>query len=69
MKTGNMKFWTLTLFTLLGLTVTWGQGIADKKTQAGLTGTFGMNVLRMGTNKMNSNGVGSNLGIGIMIHS
>ena len=69
MKTGNMKFWTLTLFTLLGLTSTWGQGIADKKTQAGLTGTFGMNVLRMGTNKMNSNGVGSNLGIGIMIHS
>jgi hypothetical protein len=69
MKTGNMKFWTLTLFTALGLTSTWGQGIADKKTQAGLTGTFGMNVLRMGTNKMNSNGVGSNLGIGIMIHS
>jgi hypothetical protein len=69
MKTGNMKFWTLTLFTVLGLTSTWGQGIADKKTQAGLTGTFGLNMLRMGTNKMNSNGVGSNLGIGIMIHS
>ncbi|MBM3186379.1 MAG: hypothetical protein FJZ67_08755, partial [Bacteroidetes bacterium] len=69
MRTGKMKFWTFALFALIGLTSTWGQGIADKKTQAGLTGTFGMNVLRMGTNKMNSNGIGSDLGIGIMIHS
>ena len=69
MKTGKIKLWSLTLIALLGLTISWGQGVADKKTQAGLTGTFGLNILRMGTNKMNSNGVGSNLGIGIMIHS
>ncbi|MFM7681695.1 MAG: hypothetical protein ACKO7P_03005, partial [Bacteroidota bacterium] len=69
MKTIKMKLWSLTLLALLGITISWGQGIADKKTQAGLTGTFGMNVLRMGTSKMNSNGIGSDLGIGIMIHS
>jgi hypothetical protein len=69
MKTGKMKLWSLTLLALLGITISWGQGVADKNTQAGLTGTFGLNMLRMGTNKMNSNGVGSNLGIGIMVHS
>jgi hypothetical protein len=69
MKTGKIKLWSLTLIVFLGLTISWGQGVADKKTQAGLTSTFGLNVLRMGTNKMNSNGIGSNLGIGIMVHS
>lgn len=69
MKTGKIKMLLLTLIALLGMTISWGQGVADKKTQAGLTGTFGLNVLRMGTNKMNADGVGSNLGIGVMVHS
>jgi hypothetical protein len=64
-----MKFITTIFFTLLTSFVFWSQGIASKKMQAGVTSTFGLNTLRMGTNKMNSNGVGSNLGIGVLIHS
>ncbi len=69
MKTGKLKISSLFLITFLITTISWGQGVADKNTQAGLTSTFGLNMLRMGTSKMNSNGVGSNLGIGIMVHS
>lgn len=69
MKSRNMKLWSFAFVTLFSMNISWGQGIADKRTQAGLTGTFGLNMLRMGTNKMNANGVGSNLGIGVMIHS
>lgn len=64
-----MKWISTFFFTLFILSVFWSQGISAKKTQAGLTSTFGLNSLRMGTNNMFSNGVGSNLGIGVMIHS
>jgi len=69
MKSRNMKLWSFAVMTLLCANISLGQGIADKRTQAGLTGTFGLNLLKMGTNKMASNGVGSDLGIGVMIHS
>ena len=65
----NMKFLVLTLLGILFLNSALAQGISDKRTQAGLTSTFGLNMLRMGTSKMESNGVGSNLGVGVMIHS
>lgn len=69
MKSKNLKLVFTIVCSFLYTSLTFSQNISDKKTQAGLTGTFGLNTLRMGTNKMNSNGVGSNLGIGIMIHS
>lgn len=48
---------------------TFGQAAADKRVQAGLTGNFGLNMVKMGTSKMQSNGVGSNLSIGINLHT
>lgn len=69
MKSKKLKLVLSIVCSFLFTSLTFSQNISDKKTQAGLTGTFGLNTLRMGTNKMNSNGVGSNLGIGIMIHS
>jgi hypothetical protein len=69
MKSGNMKFWSFTLPMFFCLNISWGQEIAEKKTQAGLTGTFGLNLLKMGTNKMNKNGVGTDLGVGVILHS
>ena len=59
---------TLTIATSL-TNLVWSQGLTEKKTQAGISTTFGLNMLRMGTAKMNSDGVGSNIGIGVMIHS
>jgi hypothetical protein len=64
-----MKSINTLIFTLLFSNVFWSQGVSAKKKQAGVTGTFGLNSLRMGTTRMNSNGLGSNLGIGVMIHS
>jgi hypothetical protein len=64
-----MKLIVVAFASILFAGASYAQGISDKKTQAGLTGTFGLNMLRMGTNKMESNGVGSNLGIGVLIHS
>ncbi len=69
MKTLNTKLIVVAFAGILFAGASYAQGISDKKTQAGLTGTFGLNLLRMGTNKMESNGVGSNLGIGVLIHS
>ena len=69
MKTVKMKFFTLVSMSVMSVSILFGQNISDKRTQAGLTGTFGLNMLRMGTNKMNANGLGSNVGIGIAVHS
>ncbi len=69
MKTRNLKFIPFFAACFLLTQTALSQEVGDKKTQAGLTGTFGLNMLRMGTTKMESNGVGSNLGIGVMIHS
>ena len=69
MKSGNMKFWSFTLLMFFCYNISWGQEIAEKKTQAGLTGTFGLNLLKMGTTNMNRNGVGTDLGVGVILHS
>ena len=69
MKTVKMKFFAFVSISAMSVSLLFGQNIGDKRTQAGLTGTFGLNSLRMETTKMNSNGLGSDLGIGIAVHS
>jgi hypothetical protein len=69
MKRVNMKLFAFVSASLISSNLLFGQNISDKSIQAGLTGTFGLNSLRMGTSKMNANGLGSNLGIGIVVHS
>jgi hypothetical protein len=54
---------------ILASGLTFGQTVADKRVQAGLTGNFGLNMVKMGTSKMQSNGIGSNLSIGINLHT
>jgi len=54
---------------ILASGLTFGQTAADKRVQAGLTGNFGLNMVKMGTSKMQSNGIGSNLSIGINLHT
>jgi hypothetical protein len=52
-------------FLALGVTFsTFAQEAADKKVQAGLTGSFGMNFQKMGTKRMTTDGVGIDLTVG-----
>ena len=48
--------------------ILFSQQIADKKMQAGLTGGFGLNLTKMGTSKMDKNGVGTILNVGGTLH-
>jgi len=54
---------------LIASSFTFAQTAADKKVQAGLTSNLGLNMLKMGTSKMQSNGVGTNMSIGINLHT
>ena len=54
---------------ILASGLTFGQTAADKRVQAGLTSNLGMNLLTMGTTRMESNGLGGNFSIGIVLHS
>ena len=54
---------------ILASGLTFGQTAADKRVQAGLTTNIGMNLLTMGTTRMEANGLGGNFSIGIVLHS
>ncbi len=54
---------------LLASGLVFGQSAADKRVQAGLTSNLGMNLLTMGTTRMEANGLGGNFSIGIVMHS
>jgi hypothetical protein len=54
---------------ILASGLTFGQTAADKRVQAGLTTNLGMNLLTMGTTRMEANGLGGNFSIGIVLHS
>jgi hypothetical protein len=45
------------------------QDISEKRVQAGLTSNLGMNLVTMGTTRMESAGIGGNFSIGIVLHS
>ena len=45
------------------------QDISEKRVQAGLTTNLGMNLITMGTTRMDASGIGGNFSIGIVMHS
>jgi hypothetical protein len=68
--TNKIKF--LGAFILVsGLTFgqTTAETAADKRVQAGLSTNIGMNLLSLGTTRMEANGLGGNFSIGIVLHS
>ena len=57
------------VIVLLGVNLSYAQGTATKRLQAGMTGNFGLNFQKMGSKKMDVNGVGSDLSVGVLIHT
>lgn len=63
-STKSMKKIIYSVFAI-GITLsTFAQEAADKKVQAGLVGSFGMNFQKMGTKRINTNGIGTDLTVG-----
>ena len=54
---------------LFSLSLSYAQGTETKRLQAGMTGNFGLNFQKMGSKKMDVNGVGSDLSVGVIIHT
>ena len=57
------------IFSGITFSQTTTENAADKRVQAGLTSNLGMNLLTMGTTRMEANGLGGNFSIGIVMHS
>jgi hypothetical protein len=54
---------------LFVVNLSYAQGTATKRLQAGMTGNFGLNFQKMGSKKMDVGGVGSDLSVGVIIHT
>ena len=57
------------IFSGITFSQTTAESAADKRVQAGLTTNVGMNLLSLGTTRMEANGLGGNFSIGIVLHS
>ena len=68
MKFLNLKLFKIAFFTFLSSHLLIAQGIENKSIQAGITTNFGLNFAKMGTSKMDNNGVGTNFSIGLLLH-
>ena len=64
-------FYKISLVVILFFTIHIinAQSVSAKKIQAGMTGNFGLNFQNMGSNKMSNNGVGTDLSVGVIIHT
>jgi hypothetical protein len=64
-------FYKISLVVILFFTIhiANAQSVSAKKIQAGMTGNFGLNFQKMGSDKMLSNGVGTDLSLGVIIHT
>ena len=64
-------FYKISLVVILFFTIhiTNAQSVSAKKIQAGMTGNFGLNFQNMGSNKMSKNGFGTDLSVGVIIHT
>ena len=64
-------FYKISLVVILFFTIhiTNAQSVSAKKIQAGMTGNFGLNFQNMGSNKMSKKGVGTDLSVGVIIHT
>ena len=64
-------FYKISLVVILFFTIHIinAQSVSAKKIQAGMTGNFGLNFQNMVSNKMSNNGVGTDLSVGVIIHT
>lgn len=60
---------SLVVILFLSVHIINAQSVSSKKMQAGMTGNFGLNFQNMGSNKMSNKGVGTDLSIGVIIHT
>jgi len=68
MKFPFLKLFIMTSFIFIFYNFCNAQGIENKSIQAGITTNFGLNFAKMGTSKMDNNGVGTNFSIGLLLH-
>ena len=68
MKFPFLKLFIRTSFIFIFYNFSNAQGIENKSIQAGITTNFGLNFAKMGTSKMDNNGVGTNFSIGLLLH-
>jgi len=68
MKSISLKLFVLLGFVLLTPYLSHSQGFENKKIQAGITSSFGLNFVKMGTSRLNNKGVGTNFSIGLLMH-
>ena len=68
MKSISLNLLVVICFILLTPYLSHSQGFENKKIQAGITTSFGFNFAKMGTSRLENNGVGTNFSIGLLIH-
>ena len=68
MEAPNLKPLAICLFIVLTSFFSNAQELADKRVQAGLITSFGLNLATMGTSIMDENGLGTNFSIGLLMH-
>ena len=68
MKSISLKLLVVICFILLTPYLSHSQGFENKKIQAGITSSFGLNFVKMGTSRLNNKGVGTNFSIGLLMH-
>ena len=68
MKSISLKLFVLLGFVLLPPCLSYTQGIQNKNIQAGITSSFGFNFAKMGTSRLENNGVGTNFNVGLLMH-
>ena len=68
MKSIILKLFVLLGFVLLSPCLSFTQGLQNKNIQAGITSSFGFNFAKMGTSRLENNGVGTNFNVGLLMH-
>ena len=68
MKSFSLNLLVVICFILLTPYLSHSQGFENKKIQAGITTSFGFNFAKMGTSRLENNGVGTNFSIGLLVH-
>ena len=68
MKSISLRLFILLGFVFLSPCLSFTQDLQNKNLQAGITSSFGFNFAKMGTSRLENNGVGTNFSIGLLIH-
>ena len=68
MKSISLNLLVVIYFILLTPYLSHSQGFENKKIQAGITTSFGFNFAKMGTSRLENNGVGTNFSFGLLMH-